>query len=222
MIILELINILPFHLKNSTMKQIIILLVLSLHISAQESKVYETSEIHFYGYDYQHFKLIDPKNIGKEEDVKQALPQSIGYAGTYHSAKYYHRILDWNVIINYQPTLNHIKNINPANILAHSVAPLNGDSIDSWINKYELPDKTGIGYIVFIDYIYKKTNTTSMWFVFFDLETRRVLLKQNHTSNKADGNDLRSYFGEGIISNENYYLIDRFRKVQRAYQNTAR
>lgn len=71
-----------FNTTNMKHTLIILLILNSLFFFSQETTiadVYKTNKVYYYGYDFTHFKLVEPKRIEEGKAIKNAIYEWIGY-----------------------------------------------------------------------------------------------------------------------------------------------
>jgi len=179
-------------------------------IAAQAQKTYSdphdiyiTDELTFYGYDFSQTKLVETKRIG--EDLGQYV---FGWVGFLQERFNDEKIADWfrkkKAHVDFGPTIEQNKKVNGKEIAVYTKNTILLDSIQQMVNKYQLKEKDGIGLVVIVESFDKNTVKTSVYFTFFDIATKKVLVADYFVGKEADGYGLTAYWGtslKGITGN---------------------
>ena len=152
---------------------------------AKEQEVYDAKEFVFYGYDYTHFRLSDPKRIG--QNIKNFVFVWIDFCnGPVNEKDLSKWFLKDKVTIDQEQTI--AMNMKLDNDILGSVSrfTLPKDSIQYYVSKYNIQEKEGIGFVIIFECFDKQTKTVSAYYTFFDIATKQVLLSDYFVS--RDGN----------------------------------
>ncbi len=142
--------------------------------TTSNKNIYTAKEIVFYGYDYTHFKLADPKRIG--QNIKNFIFRWNVYCNDRVNEKTLSKWLKKNkVIINQDPTINLNKRLNSDNLGSKKKNILSKDSIQNCINNYSISEKEGLGFVIIYECYDNYSETVSAYYTFFDIATKIVL-----------------------------------------------
>lgn len=177
----------------------ILLVTSSISYSQDVSEIYKTDTIYFYGYDFAHFTCAE-NNVSIEPG--NFIFPWIGYISDYIPPNIFEKHLRATVIHDFTCTntinkkivedLNIMNNIpkivesvekkylllydNPdatsSIINIQYKDRLTEDSIQKIVMNYNLEQKKGIGLVALMEYIDKKSESTLVKFVFFDIKTK--------------------------------------------------
>lgn len=150
-----------------------------------ENDVYNANSIIFYGYDFSDFQLADAKRMG--QDLKKYLFNLVGFLQEHLPEKKLKKWLDKeSVTFNLDPTMVILKKVNNDDIATASKHKIVKDSIPQMIKRYQLTDKSGIGYVIIFECFDSNEKRVSAYSVFFDIATKQPLLIEyvsKHDSN---------------------------------------
>jgi hypothetical protein len=215
-----------------------ILLMNSIYINAQ--KIYSTkkdisnaTEIVFFGYDFSNFKLVDPKSVGNiqlkdpvkikevsKNPIKQYISSWVGYLLDRMGEKYFAKHLKTSkVIFDFDYTFEKIKNLSDSNIIGLSKTNIPKDSIQSIINDYQVKQKEGIGFAIIVECFNKSKESTSAYFTFFDIASKKVIMTDYFITSHADGIGLTNHWGYGLNYTVNSYMTNEFKSNVKSKRN---
>ena len=189
--------------------------------ATSEKEVYDTREIVFYGYDYTHFRLADVKRL--DEDLKKHVFYWIGFCQDRITEKKLRSVLDKEkVTFNFDPTLAVNKKLNSDDLGAITKVTISKDSIQSYINEYELSEKEGVGFVVILECFDNAGKRTSGYFTFFDIATKQVL-KSDYVSSREgilSYNRVSDWGSAVVIAFEKY--LDVYADNKKAYKRMGK
>ena len=175
-------------------------------IYSSEKDVFDANEIVFYGYDFSHFKLADAKRFNNIK-VKAFIPAWIGYLNKYEDEETLTKRLKKNkVTFDFDYTTNIIKTLKNEDLVSILKGSLSPDSIQNIISRYELKQKEGIGFVLIVECFEKTNETSTVYFTFFDIATRKVLISDYFGYNQPSENGLTRYWGNGLATTFYRYL----------------
>jgi hypothetical protein len=154
-------------------------------VYSSENDVYSSKKIIFYGFDFTDLQLSDVKRIG--QDLKKYVFTLTGFLLEHLPEKKLKKWIDKDTVfysLNSVMLLN--KKINNDDIASPIKHTINKDSLQSFINKYSLTEKEGIGYVIIYECFDSKAKRVSAYSVFFDIATKKILLAE-YVSHR-DGN----------------------------------
>lgn len=141
---------------------------------SSEKDVYNSKKIIFYGFDFTDFQLADAKRIG--QDLKKYVFTLTGFLVEHLPEK---KLKKWinkdTVTYNLNPTMLVNKKINNDDIATAVKHTISKDSIQSFINKYSISEKEGIGYVIIFECFDNSAKRVSAYSVFFDISTKNIL-----------------------------------------------
>ncbi len=205
------------------MKQILFIFLLSssLNFLAQENTIqdiYETNKVYYYGYDFTHFKLVEPKRIEEGKAIKNVIYEWIGYWNEKLTERNYRNFLKKDTVVFTQDAVNSLNTkINAENIVAKEFDAFKPhiilkDSLQSIVNQYQIKETNGIGFVSIMECFYRDKKETSVWFVFFDIKTKNILDAFEVKDYDADGYGLIKYWGVGYAYAINKYSAKYYKK----------
>jgi hypothetical protein len=176
--------------------------------------VFKTTEITFYGYDFSKLKLIETKRMG--EDMTQ---QIFGWVAFCQERFTDEKLKDWfrkeKVTSNLSPTIERAKKVNGKEVVTYTKNTIHPDSVQAFINAYNITEKEGIGLAVILECFEKDSKTTSGYFTFFDIASKKILLSDYFSGKEADGYGLTNYWGVSLVgTTSNYASLFRKRLKQ--------
>jgi len=203
-------------------KAFLVLTILALSVStygqnntSKWKRVFEEKTIVFYGYDFSHFKLSEAKRYG--EHILPYVGEWIDYMKIRKSSKDIAKQFGKeSVVINYKITDNLVRKISNSDLVATSNHSIEEDSLTFYVDEYELEESRGIGLVIFVERFKKLNNETSVYYVFFDISTREILMLDCFRNYDADGHGLTNHWGLGLRDSFNRYSNKVYRKRLKA------
>ncbi len=169
-----------------------------------QNDVLLTKKLYFYGYDFSKFQLADAKLMTR--DLKSYIFKLSSFLDEHLPEK---KLKKWfkkdTIIYNYMPTTNINKKINSDDIGCAFTTSISSDSIQGIINKYQISDKQGIGYVVIFECFTKATKLASAYHVFFDVATKKIITSENIISKNGNSYRYISDWNGGAFSNLGFY-----------------
>ncbi len=184
-------------------------------LNAQNEKTFldDYESVNFYGVDFSLTKV-----IGASESSYEFLAafEKIDSLIVTEPEKYVDGIakrLNKDIsYVNIAPTLAHIKDIDPDELKVEATpAPLDNKDIEFALLDLDYPKATGLGLVVFAEYLDKTRPEGKFNYVFFDLETRKIVAVLSYTA-KPIGLGLRNYWAGAfsrtfpLINPSKFYL----------------
>ena len=169
-----------------------------------DKDVYNAKEFIFYGYDFTHFKLSDPKRIG--QNIKNFVFVWIDFCNKPVNEK---DLKKWfqkdKITIDQTHTLEINMKLNNDELGTFSRFTFPKDSIQSYVNNYDIQEKEGIGFVIIYECFNKELKTISACYTFFDIATKQVLLSDYFISRDRNGyNYVRDWSNAMIIALKKY------------------
>ena len=182
-------------------------------------------EIIFYGYDFSHFTLADPKIMSiaqyrdpagvsehPQNNIKVYVSAWIGYLLDKMSDTYFARKLKTSkVIFDFDYTYQIVRQLNDSNLVSLFKTTIPRDSIQAIVNKYQIKQKDGIGFTIIVECFNKDKEASSAYFTFFDIATKKVLMSDYFSTSHADGIGLTRHWGYGFNYTIDSYISNEFK-----------
>jgi hypothetical protein len=145
-------------------------------VYTSEKDVYTSKDVVFYGYDFSDFQLSDAKRMG--QDVRKFILYLDAEFFSEHISdkKLKKRLEKDSIIYNFDPTILLNKKITNDGISSAFIHKICKDSLQSFINRYSITEKEGIGYVIIYECFDKGTKSASAYSVFFDIASRKILM----------------------------------------------
>lgn len=178
--------------------------------------VYTANTIYFYGYDFSHMKFVEDKRTEQGSRITEVINKWQQIINESLTAEYYQKTTKVESFVMLpQYGIEKSKNANPNTIIGAEKSSLNTDSIQKWVYNYNVTETTGIGLIIFIDCFYKPKKNSALTFVFFDIETKKVLTADKYDANEADGYGLPHYWAQSVTATIGHYNANVYRKTRK-------
>ncbi len=110
------------------------------------------------------------------------------------------------------------KQLDKSKLITNNIAELNlitKDSIKLIVNRYKFDEKTnGIGLVLIVDNLFKRTEDETLWVTFFDMQSKKVLLTERAIG-LAEGYTFRYHWVKPvyqIIEDMKYGLLKSWKK----------
>lgn len=185
-----------------------------------EKDVFEAKDVVFYGYDFSHFKLAEAKRIFENNNVKKLIPAWIEYVNSHNSNVSLQRNLKKDIVtLNFDYTLDLIKNINEDGLVVVVKHTIPLDSIQSIVSRYAVKEKEGVGFVVIVECFEKVKEKASAYFTFFDIATKKVLMSDYYVANDADGYGMVNHWGVGLRVTVAKYFARVYKKKWKEFEH---
>lgn len=194
-------------------------------VYTSKKDVAAAKEIIFYGYDFRYFRLADPKRLEAYDTddpagikvplnnkLKAYASAWVGYLLDKITNKEFARDLKKSkVTFDFDYTLQGIRELSDSDHITPVKTSIPPDSIQTILNNYQVKQKEGIGFTVIVNCFNKETETSSAYFVFFDIATKKVLMSNYYRTNHANGIGLTKHWGYGFYRTVNAYIGEEYR-----------
>ena len=182
-------------------------------VYTNKNDISEAKEIIFFGYDFGHFKLFEPKRL-YEEGIKTHIPNWIEYLNAKEDEDFLKKKMRKSKIIyDFKYITDVYKSLSDSGLVSmnkHSIPP---DSIQEIVNRYQTLHKEGIGLTIIVECFDKKNEEASAYFTFFDIATRKVLISNHYaTNNHAWGIGLSTFWGRALDATVYAYFDGVYKK----------
>ena len=173
----------------------------------------EAQEIVFFGYDFGHFKLFEPKRL-MEDGIKKNIPLWIDYLSAKEDEDFLKKKMRKNkIIFDFKYLTDIYHSLPESGLVSLSKCTIPVDSIQSIINNYQTSQKEGIGLTIIVECFNKKIDASSAYFTFFDISTKKILMTDHYsTSNHASGLGLSTYWGRAFEATVYAYFDEEYKK----------
>jgi hypothetical protein len=201
-----------FYLLNSSF-----FICFSQEFTVDESHVFMSKEITFYGYDFTNLKLVEPERLN-EPNLERHIPFWIDFLNERRTEKTYasHFKKD-KFTFDFNFTQKKASEINGEDLVVLKKQNIDKSAIQGILNNYSLNEKEGIGFVVLIECFEKQNKTASAYFVFFDIKTKKILMSDYYFRNEADGYGLGNYWGQAVHAIIGHYIDEIYRPNLKNY-----
>ncbi len=201
----------------------IIFLLTSLSTFSQNNTfndVLKASKVYFYGYDFTHFKFVEPKRMGQDAQIKGLIFEIIQLLNDKKTEKYYNNFFKKDTVIMNEEIVNALNfKIKAENILDFMKHSIPKDSLQTIINQYDTKGKTGIGFVQIIECFYRQKKETSVWYVFFDIATKKIIDAYETFNTDADSyHGLATYWEVGVSYGMGVYYAEHYKPAIKEFK----
>ncbi len=193
-------------MKKAFLLSILFAINLLVFSQVSEEKVFNAQRYFFYGFDFTHFKLAEAKRLNDGEKIKEYVFPWIELINQKISVNDIANKMNKFIVPSYEVINELNQAIDGRNIVSTHENKINDLSILSSINAYNLDEKEGVGFVIFVECFYKITESASAYYVFFDIASREILYKQRIVTNKPGGWGLTAFWGENLVKNFKVFL----------------
>ena len=174
-------------------------------INNGKDRVLSAKEIVFYGYDFSHFKLADAKRM--DQDIRKFTFMWIGLCEeSITKKKLQNKLNKDNVVWNFEPILNINKKLNSEDLGTPATYTFAKDSLQSFINTYNIPEKEGIGFVINIECFDNAHKRVTAYYTFFDISTKKILMTDYISSWNGNSYNRILDWGDALVVNVKKYL----------------
>lgn len=180
--------------------------------------IFKTDKVFFFGYDFTKAKVIESSNISNEQSFIFGIIQ---FMNDTRNDGHFSRYLGKQNVMFTQNTVNQLNSKIPKgtliglgmNVLGDQIPK---DSLQGIVNWYDTRGMSGIGFVQIIDHLYKSTKETSVWFVFFDISSKKILDAFKTSNNDADSwHGYSAYWSVGLRSGLGYYISKHYKFIKK-------
>lgn len=209
-----------------TIKLVAFFALLTLYTKSQTysyGDIFNSNKVYFFGYDFTNFKLIEAKRIGKDEKMKSFIFEVIQLMNVKRDERVFAGYMKKDTVIfsqNIVNVLNQQKNKesiigSEIDVTRHKIPK---DSLQGMLNKYDTKGMSGIGFVEIMECFYKPKKETSIWYVFFDISSKKLLDCYEGFNKDADSyHGLAEYWVVGVATSMGFYFNDHYKKVKKVY-----
>ena len=116
-----------------------------------------------------------------------------------------------NIVFDFQYTGKVIQMLDEKDIASLTKNTISPDSIQSIIDNYQISQKEGIGFSVIVECFDRDKHTSSAYFTFFDIATKKIIMSDYFSTNNPSGNGLTKYWGKGFLDTVDVYISAEYR-----------
>lgn len=205
-------------------KFFILLVILSTLSKAQNytfDDIFKTNKIYFFGYDFTKFKVVESNSIGNEQSFIYGVIQ---FMNDNRNEKTYRKLFNKDTVLFVQNTVNLLNSKIPKDYITTITMNnlgngISKDSLQDMVNKYDTKGMSGIGLVQIIESFYKPKKQTKLWFVFFDIASKKILDTFENTNKDADSwHGYSEYWSVGLNSGMGFFLGDHYFKEKKAFK----
>ncbi|UII20138.1 hypothetical protein [Fulvivirga ligni] len=182
---------------------VFLFLVVGFTNCLKAQSVFDNNSVTFYGIDFSHFKLADPKYLDQPYLVKEWMPQWVEKST--REKEYYESSFKKEFHFDFEYTLGLIPGLDKDNLVVDSKHVLPRDSVQAIVQCYDLKQEEGLGFVIIAECFNKHTKHPSAYFVWFDIDTREILNANYMSSKEADGYGMVNYWAVGLKGLLNQY-----------------
>lgn len=167
----------------------------------------------FYGLDFSCLRISDGSKVAKSGEYSKTFPRAwINFIEKEILRNgYLERVLRKRMVNYKQDEIISVSlKVAPDFIIAKNYSfPL--DTVKNAVKKYELQERSGIGFVFIPENFNKRQEKAMTWFVFFDIRTREVLWA-TEVSGKCGHAGYTAHWGTGIVEGFKYFARKIYRK----------
>lgn len=177
------------------------------------NKYDELSSVIWYGWDFSNFKICD-KNVYNYLIKDQYIPEWITRMNKMFSENEVRRDLGKQ---NFSSDLKTIQDLYKTKdfktFLTFDKFELSIDSIKSIVKKYQLPQKSGAGFVIIIENLNKPERYVTGYLTFFDIATKEVLWTTKMKGLPGGKWGAELYYRNGILELYPYFFRKYYSKT---------
>lgn len=182
--------------------------------------IYKTNKVYNFGYDFTNAKVIESSDIGDDQNFIFGIIQ---FMNETRKEEDYAKFFKKDTVTSVQKIVNQLNSQIPKDkIKGNGIDILNlsisEDSLQGIVNKYDTEGMNGIGFVQIIESLYKAKKQTKVWFVFFDISSKKILDAFETTNKDADSwHGYSEYWSVGLRSAMGFYLSEHYNKSRKEF-----
>lgn len=205
------------------------------------NKVFEATELHFYGYDFTGFKLVGRERVGEGFRVKPLFFQIIHFLnGRSPESDFERWYVKEKVTFHQDVTKKLNSEIDISMIIDNNQTGqshhIPKENLQGMINNYDIKEVTGIGHVIIIGCFNEDVGETNAWFVYFDTSTKKIISAHESVSpgskseQEIDENNLEEFdfggfgwarkWGSTVSAVHSVYMIDYYNPKFKTFKKT--
>ncbi|MBL4653265.1 MAG: hypothetical protein JKY53_10445 [Flavobacteriales bacterium] len=161
----------------------------------QKEELFTERSMVYYGVDFANVRMIGSRSFGDSQYIVENNFQSINSQILVEESKY-----NWAQAFRKTTIENDIemvaypnKNVDPYSIVIDEMYTISTEEVQQIVSKYNPKQQEGIGFVIIMETLNKTNELGSMYFVFFDIKTKKVLLAEKKIG-IASGFGTRNYW----------------------------
>ena len=104
--------------------------------------------------------------------------------------------------------------MNPETLVILKKNYIKADSLQQFIDRYNLTETDGIGLVMIVECFHKTTKRTSGYFVWFDISTKKIINSDYVDQKEADGYGMVNYWAISLGGVTSNYAADYRKKLK--------
>jgi hypothetical protein len=182
-------------------------------VQGQVTSLLKSDTLTFFGFDFSKAKMIGPEGFNNPKDIKERKIDSWNRQLTNDIKDLAFSVDARNkkVVFDVRPIKKINTEIDYQDLVVYNpkdLALIHSDSVWEQLKKLETDKYKGLGLIYVVDYFSQKEKLAQAYAVFFDIESKAVLMK-NSVYGEPDGFGFSDYWGVAlkniIIKSSQYY-----------------
>jgi hypothetical protein len=185
------------------------------------TEICKTNKIYVFGYDFTRFKLIDVSRAGKDEKMKVVISEIIQKMNKRNLEKQFADWFNKDSVVFAQESVNKMnETIIPSKTIGtefeYNPNKIPFDSLSPMIKRYQTGEMQGMGFVQIVECFFKENKEVTVWYVFFDIKSKRIIDSIKIKSDNAGGiANLSEYWTRGLQSNLEFYAKDYYLDVRK-------
>lgn len=139
--------------------------------------VFNAGNIVYYGCDFSNSKFTDETKIGDSKKIVEVhLPEwQAEYNAQFSGRWVSDRFKFQKVTENLKSVQDLYRKIDVNRYVIATSYEIGLDKLKEIVKAYDLPEKTGVGFVAIMESLNKPEHTETVYFTFFDINTRNIL-----------------------------------------------
>lgn len=182
-----------------------------------ESAIFQSKFITYFGFDYEHFTLVNSKKIGQDNELSFLFPKSIiKFEDNIPPHKWIKNKLKVDSLYIEKESIELKYSNKKIPWIKSSCINLKIEHIAKIVENYTINKNTGIGFVIIVQSFDKPKETSNLIYTFFDIETRELLWVTKINGEAEDAGFVRHWF-EGIDQSISLFM-GLYRKSLKKYE----
>lgn len=183
--------------------------------------VFNTHNLIYYGWDFSQSKLTDLSKIGdKRLIVEKYIPEWMAMMDNRYSADLLKRNFKMEQVTeNFKSVQDLYRKMDVDAYISPSRYEISIEKLNSIVKSYDLPEKSGIGFVIIIENFNKPERFVTGYLTFFNIETRKILWATKMKGVPGSKWGFTQYYYQGLVELYDYYIRDYFGKTRKMQKN---
>jgi len=165
----------------------------------------------WFGWDFSHLKITDHNAYGYM--VKNYVPNWLKKLNKYFPESQIDNRLDKKIFSADLMTIQNLyQTVDDKFLESPTLYELSVDSIPKIVNKYNLPQKDGAGFVIIVETMNRPQRFVSAYLTFFDIATREVLWTTKMKGLPGGKTGPEVYYRNGLIEVYKYFFSRYYHK----------